>query len=88
MSFMLISEKVRQGIEYPDKLYELRNDYPLAPEKLAVSSDMFSNYCKRNADKFERKVGDVKNLISNLGNETNFVVHYRNLQLYSQSAKI
>ena len=83
MSFMFISEKVRWGIEYPDKLYELRNDYPLAPEKLSVSSDMFSNYCKRNADKFERKVGDVKNLISNLGNETNFVVHYRNLQLYS-----
>ena len=82
MSLMLISEKVRQGIEYPDKLHELRNDYPLAPEKLAVSSDTFSNYCKRNADKFEIKVGDVKKLISNLGNKTNYVVHYRNLQLY------
>ena len=28
------------------------------------------------------KVGDVKKLIPNLGNKTNYVVHYRNLQLY------
>ena len=29
-------------LEYPDELHELHNDYPLAPEKLAVSSDMLS----------------------------------------------
>ena len=34
------------------------------------------------ADKYEIKVGDVKKLIPNLGNKTNYVVHYRNLQLY------
>ena len=28
------------------------------------------------------KVADVKKLIPNLGNKTNYVVHYRNLQLY------
>ena len=27
-------------LKYPDELHELHNDYPLAPEKLAVSSDM------------------------------------------------
>ena len=48
-------------LEYPDELHELHNDYPLAPEKLAVSSDMLSNFCKRIADKYEKKVGDVKN---------------------------
>ena len=63
-------------LEYPDKLHELHNDYPLAPEKLAVSSDMLSNYCKKIADKYEIKVGDVKKLIPNLGNKTNYVVHY------------
>ena len=26
--------------EYPDKLHELHNDYPLAPEKLEISHDM------------------------------------------------
>ena len=69
-------------LKYPDELHELHNDYPLAPEKLAVSSDMLSKYCKKIADKYEIKVGDVKKLIPNLGNKTNYVLHYRNLQLY------
>ena len=29
----------------PNELNELHNDYPLAPEKLAVSGDMLSKYC-------------------------------------------
>ena len=42
---------------------------------------MLSNYCKKTADKYEIKVGDKK-LIPNLGNKTNYIVHYRNLQLH------
>ena len=38
-------------LEYPDKLYELHSDYPLAPEKLAVFSDMLLKYYKKIADK-------------------------------------
>ena len=60
----------------------MHNGYPLAPEKLAVSSDMLSKYCKEIANKYEIKVGDVKKLIPNLGNKTKYVLHYRNLQLY------
>ena len=41
---------------------------------------MLCNYCKKIADKYKTKIGDVK--IRNLGNKTNYVVHYRNLQLY------
>ena len=66
-------------LQYPDELHKLHNDYTLAPEKLAVSSDMLSDYCERIGDKYEIKVGDVKKLIPNLGNKTNYVVHYRNL---------
>ena len=73
---------LKLDLEYPDKLHELHNDYPLAPEKLAVSSDMLSKYCKKIADKYEIKVGDVKKLIPNLGNKTNYVLHCRNLQQY------
>ena len=43
---------------------------------------MLSNYCKKTADKYEIKVDDVKKLIPNLGNKTNYIVHYRNLQLH------
>ena len=53
---------LKVDFEYPDKLHELHNDYPLAPEKLSVSSDMLSKYCKEIADKFEIKVRDVKKL--------------------------
>ena len=67
---------------YPDELHDLHNDYPLAPDKLAVSSDMLSKYCKTIADKYKIKVGDVKKLIPNLSNKTKYVLHYRNLQLY------
>ena len=35
-------------LEYPDQLHELHNDFPLASEKLAVSSDMLSKTCKKN----------------------------------------
>ena len=69
-------------LEYPDQLHELHNDYPLAAKKLAVSNDMLSKFCKTIADQYEIKVGDVKQLIPNLGNKTNYVVHYKNLQLY------
>ena len=55
----LISEKSPIGyfleidLEYPNDLHELHNDYPLVPEKLAISSDMLSQYCKEIADKYE-----------------------------------
>ena len=52
------------NLEYPDELHELHNDYPLAPEKRAVSSDILSEYCKRIADKYEIKVGEVKKVNS------------------------
>ena len=69
-------------LEYPDELHLLHNDYPLAPENLAISYEMLSDYCKKNADEYEIKVGDVKKLIRNLGNKTNYVLYYQNLQLY------
>ena len=33
-------------------------------------------------DKYQIKVGDVEKIVSKLGNKTNYVAHYRNLQLY------
>ena len=68
--------------EYLDKLYYLNDDYTLAQEKLAIPYNMLSDYCKKIADKYEIKVGDVKELIPNLGDKTSYVLHCRNLQLY------
>ena len=69
-------------LECPKELDKLHNDYPFALEKLTVTNDILSKYCKEIADKYEREVGDVKKLIPNLGNKTKYIVHYRNLQLY------
>ena len=83
-----ISEKSPIGcilevdLEYPEKLHILYNDYPLAPEKLAISYEILLDCCKKISDKYGIKVGDVMKLIPNLGNKTNYVLHYKNLQLY------
>ena len=69
-------------LEYPDELHALHNDYPLVPEKFAITYDMLSDYCKKIADEYEIKVGDVKELIPNLGSKINYVLHHRNLELY------
>ena len=69
---------LKVDLEYPDELHVLHNDYPLAPEKLAISYDTLSDYCKE----ITEKVGDVKKLIPSLGNKGNYVLHYRNLQLH------
>ena len=60
----------------------MHNDYPLALEKLAIPYDVLSDYCKKIADEYGIKVGDVMKLIPKLGNKTNYVVQQRNLQLY------
>ena len=69
-----ISEKSPIGyileadLNYPNELHVLHNYYPLAPEELAISDDMLSDYCKKIADEYEIKVGHVEQVIPNLGN--------------------
>ena len=59
----------------------MHNDYALAPEKLEISHNMLSSYCISIANEFNIKIGDVSELVPNLGNMNKYVLHYRNLQL-------
>ena len=83
-----VSEKSPRGyilevnLEYPDELHALDNYYPLASEKRTILYHKLLNYCKKIAGKYGIKVGNVMKLIPNLYNKTNYVHHYRNLQLY------
>ena len=69
-------------LEYPQELHDLHNDYPVASEKVKVSNDMLSGYCKKIAEKYKVSIGLVSELISTLRDKKEYVLHYRNLQLY------
>ena len=53
-------------LKYPSQLHDSHNDYPLAPEKLEISSDMLSKCCSDIADKYGIKFGGVSKLVPNL----------------------
>ena len=69
-------------LEYPKELHDLHNDYPIAPEKVKVSNDMLSAYCKKIAKKYNISTGLVRKLIPTLRDKKEYVLHYRNPQLY------
>lgn len=54
----------------------------MAVEKIRVSKDMLSPYCKSIQEKFGISIGQVSKLIPTLADKKNYVLHYRNLQLY------
>ena len=68
-------------LEYPQELHDMHNDYPVCPEKVKVSNDMLSGYCKKIAEKYKISIGLVSKLIPILKDKKEYVLHYRNLQL-------
>ena len=65
------------------ELHDLHNDYPLAPEKMKVTEDMLSSYCESIREKYNISIGQVHKLIPTLNNKERYVIHYKNLQLYT-----
>ena len=47
-----------------------------------MSNDMLSGYCKKIAEKYNISIGLVSKLIPTLRDKKEYVLHYRNLQLY------
>ena len=68
--------------EVTRELHDMHNDYPVCPEKVKVSNDMLSGYCKKVAEKYKISIGLVSKLIPTLRDKKEYVLHHRNLQLY------
>ena len=68
-------------LEYPQELHDLHNDYPVCPKKVKVSNNMLSGYCKKIAENYI-SIGLVSKLIPTLKDQKEYMLHYRNLQLY------
>ena len=60
-------------LEYPQELHDIHNDYPVAPEKVKVSNNMLSAYCKKIAEKYNISIGLVSKLISTLRDKKEYV---------------
>ena len=69
-------------LEYPEKLHEDHNGFPLAPEKKLVKKECMPGYQKRLIKDLELKPSDCNKLLLTLQEKKNYVVHYRNLQFY------
>ena len=74
---------VECDLDYPTQIHKVHNDYPLAPEKVAITVNMLS---EKQAElhrhySFNRSSVQTK-LIPNLLPKTKYCCHYRNLQFY------
>ena len=69
-------------MKYLGYLHDAQSDYPLAPESFEVKSDILSPYQQNLLRKLYLGENSIKKLVPNLYNKKDYVVHYRNLQLY------
>ena len=63
-------------LEYHEELHSLYNYYPVAAEKMKVTKDMLSPYCKNIQEKYGISIGQVAKLIPTLADKKNYLLHY------------
>ena len=60
-------------LEYPEKLHDQHNDYPLAAEKIKVTKSMLSPYCEQIRQKYNTRRGQVHEPMPTLSNIKNML---------------
>ncbi|MCG8430165.1 MAG: hypothetical protein MJA29_03220 [Candidatus Omnitrophica bacterium] len=71
-------------LDYPPELHDSHNNYPLAPEKMKIINNMLSPYCQEMKGSLGIINGIVSKLVPTLQHKKQYILHYRNLQLYLQ----
>ena len=69
-------------LEYPKELWELHNDYPLAPDKIEIKIEILSECQLKILDLYNIPIGDVEKLVPDVFDKGKYVIHYWNLQFY------
>jgi hypothetical protein len=76
-------------LKYPTELHDKHNDYPLAPERMTVTADMYSPHNIKLTELAKTKPKDSMKLVPNLNNKTDYVIHYSALkQCLQQGMKL
>ena len=73
---------LEEDLEYPQELHDKHNSYPLAPETTQVPEEWYSPYQRSLARELNLSKDKTEKLIPTLNDKTNYVLHYRNFQLY------
>ena len=89
INWMVLKSKSPTGyfvecdLDYPEELHDAHNDYPLAPERLKVESEMLSDkqHQIHALYTFNRSSAYSK-LVPNLFPKKKYCLHYRNLKFY------
>ena len=71
-------------LHYPYYLHDDHADYPLAPEKINVPIEILSPYSQSLAKSLGYKSTNIKKLVPNLRDKHKYILHHRNLKLYTQ----
>ena len=69
-------------LEYPVRLHLQHSQYSLAPERMAISDEMLSDYSRYLKEKFGIGGRPTEKLILNLMNKQHYTLHYRCLKEY------